>query len=53
MTEAAKTAVGSMREKRAQILAARSDAVAALSRLNMPPGDPILQCTRSARLRGA
>jgi Ca-activated chloride channel family protein len=50
MTEAAKNAVGSMRERRKRILAMRSDA-AALSRLNMPPGDPILrvQAPRDAK----
>jgi len=42
MTVAAKDAIGSMRERRRRILAARTDA-AALSRLNMPPGDPILR----------
>jgi Ca-activated chloride channel family protein len=42
MTLEAKSAVGSMRERRRRILALRSDA-AALSRLNMPPGDPILR----------
>lgn len=42
MTEAAKTAVGSMRAKRQAILASNKDA-AALSRLNMPPGDPVLR----------
>jgi Ca-activated chloride channel family protein len=42
LTEAAKTAVGSMRERRRRILTARTDA-AALSRMNMPPGDPILR----------
>jgi Ca-activated chloride channel family protein len=42
MTADAKAAVGTMRERRKRILATRSDA-AALSRLNMPPGDPILR----------
>jgi len=42
MTDAAKDVVGSMRERRRRILATRTDA-AALSRLNMPPGDPILR----------
>lgn len=44
MTEAAKTAVGSMRAKRQAILAAHKDA-AALSRMSMPPGDPVLKVT--------
>jgi Ca-activated chloride channel homolog len=42
LTEAAKQAVGSMRERRKAILAAHKDA-AAVSRLNMPPGDPVLK----------
>jgi Ca-activated chloride channel family protein len=42
LTEEAKNAVGNMRERRKRILATRTDA-AALSRLNMPPGDPILR----------
>jgi Ca-activated chloride channel family protein len=42
LTEAAKSAVGSMRERRRHILTARTDA-AALSRMNMPPGDPVLR----------
>ncbi len=42
LTNAAKDAVGSMRERKAKLLAANKDA-AALSRLNMPPGDPILK----------
>ena len=42
MTAAAKAATTSMRDKRKAILAANKDA-AALSRLNMPPGDPILK----------
>jgi Ca-activated chloride channel homolog len=42
MTDAAKDVIGNMRERRKRILAARTDA-AALSRLNMPPGDPILR----------
>ena len=50
MTEAAKTAIGSVRERRRRILAARTDA-ASLSRMNMPPGDPILrvQAPRDAK----
>lgn len=42
LTEAAKQAVGSMRERRKAILAAHKDA-AALSRQSMPPGDPVLK----------
>jgi Ca-activated chloride channel homolog len=42
LTEEAKNAIGSMRERRKRVLATRTDA-AALSRLNMPPGDPILR----------
>jgi Ca-activated chloride channel family protein len=42
MTDTAKDAVLGMRERRKHILASRTDA-AALSRLNMPPGDPILR----------
>jgi Ca-activated chloride channel homolog len=42
MTDATRGVVGSMRAKRQAILAANKDA-AALSRLNMPPGDPILK----------
>jgi Ca-activated chloride channel family protein len=42
MTDAAKDVVLGMRERRKHILASRTDA-AALSRLNMPPGDPILR----------
>jgi Ca-activated chloride channel family protein len=42
MTAAARDATASMRERKAKILAAHKDA-AALSRLNMPPGDPILR----------
>lgn len=42
MTAAAKNAVGSMRDRRKAILAAHKDA-AALSRMNMPPGDPVLK----------
>lgn len=42
MTKFAADAVSSMREKRKKILTAHKDA-AALSRLAMPPGDPILR----------
>ncbi len=42
LTEAARQAVGSMRQRRKAILAAQKDA-AAVSRLNMPPGDPVLK----------
>nr|MCU0687216.1 VIT and VWA domain-containing protein [Polyangiaceae bacterium] len=42
LTEAANQAMGSMRERRKAILAANKDA-AAVSRLNMPPGDPVLK----------
>jgi Ca-activated chloride channel family protein len=42
LNEAARDAVSSVRERRAKLLAANKDA-AALSRLNMPPGDPILR----------
>jgi Ca-activated chloride channel family protein len=42
LDEAAKDTIASVRERRAKLLAANKDA-AALSRLNMPPGDPILR----------
>jgi Ca-activated chloride channel family protein len=42
MTEDAQAMRESMRERRKHILAMRTDA-AALSRLNMPPGDPVLR----------
>lgn len=42
MTKAAADAVGDMRQQRAKVLAANKDA-AALSRMNMPPGDPVLR----------
>jgi Ca-activated chloride channel family protein len=42
LTEAAKDARTSMRERKAKLLAANKDA-ANLSRMNMPPGDPILK----------
>jgi Ca-activated chloride channel family protein len=42
MTEDAQVVRESMRERRKHILAMRTDA-AALSRLNMPPGDPVLR----------
>jgi Ca-activated chloride channel family protein len=42
LTQEASDAVGSMRERRAKLLAANKDA-ATLSRNNMPPGDPILK----------
>lgn len=50
MTKFASDAVSSMREKRKKILTAHKDA-AALSRLAMPPGDPILRvrAPKSAR----
>jgi Ca-activated chloride channel homolog len=42
LTKEAASAVGSMRERRAKLLASNKDA-ASLSRMNMPPGDPILK----------
>ncbi len=42
MNDATQVAVGSMRAKRQAILASHKDA-AALSRMNMPPGDPVLR----------
>ncbi|HSQ64090.1 MAG TPA: VWA domain-containing protein [Polyangiaceae bacterium] len=50
LTDSASQAIGDMRAKRAKILAANKDA-AALSRLNMPPGDPVLKVSapRDAR----
>jgi hypothetical protein len=42
MNDATQMAVGSMRAKRQAILASHKDA-AALSRMNMPPGDPVLR----------
>ena len=50
MTEDAEEQIRSMRDRRKRILAARTDA-ATLSRLNMPPGDPVLsvQAPRDAR----
>jgi Ca-activated chloride channel family protein len=50
LTAAAKGAVESMRDRRKKILLANADA-AALSRFNMPPGDPVLRvrAPRTAR----
>jgi len=42
LTKAASDAVSDMRQQRAKVLAANKDA-AALSRMNMPPGDPVLR----------
>jgi Ca-activated chloride channel family protein len=42
LTDAAKDVRASMRERKAKLLAANKDA-ANLSRMNMPPGDPILK----------
>ncbi len=44
MTKAASDVVSDMRQQRAKVLAANKDA-AALSRMNMPPGDPVLRVT--------
>lgn len=41
LTASAANVVGSMRERRRKLLAANRDA-AALSRMNMPPGDPVI-----------
>jgi Ca-activated chloride channel family protein len=42
LTEAARDVQASMRERKARLLAANKDA-ASLSRMNMPPGDPVLR----------
>ncbi len=42
LTKAASDAMSDMRQQRAKVLAANKDA-AALSRMNMPPGDPVLK----------
>ena len=50
LTKATADAMSDMRQQRAKVLAAQKDA-AALSRMNMPPGDPVLKVTapRDAR----
>jgi Ca-activated chloride channel family protein len=50
LTDGARDALASARERKQQILAAHQDAVA-LSRSSMPPGDPILQVRAPAGAR--
>ncbi len=50
LTQAASDQLSDMRQSRAKVLAANKDA-AALSRMNMPPGDPVLRVAASRDAR--